>query len=198
MNFSGVKRCIISKLEKELDIKLYYHGVHHTLDVMEAVERLGKLEAVTKYELLLLQTAALFHDSGFLYHYKNHEDDSMRIAQETLPEYGYDQTDIDKIINIILATRVPQNPKTHLERIMCDSDLDYLGRNDFEIIAETLFKELIEFGFIQNKKDWNYVQLNFLSHHSYFTKSAKKLRSSKKNQNLLKLKKIISHYSEES
>ena len=38
---------------------------------------------------------------------------------------------------------MPQTPKNHLEEIMCDSDLDYLGRQDFYPIAETLRQELV-------------------------------------------------------
>ena len=48
-----------------------------------------------------------------------------------------------------MATEIPQNPKTHLEMIMCDADLDYLGRYDFETISNNLYTEFLDFGFVR-------------------------------------------------
>ncbi|MDA0973125.1 MAG: hypothetical protein O2867_05255 [Bacteroidetes bacterium] len=41
-----------------------------------------------------------------------------------------------------MATKVPQEPKDHLARILCDADLDYLGGDDYDEIAGGLYQEL--------------------------------------------------------
>ena len=68
----------------------------------------------------------------------------MEYAQKFLPEYGYSKIQIEKISQLILATKVPQNPKNKLEKIICDADLDYLGREDFIYISDNFFRELKE------------------------------------------------------
>ena len=73
--FTSIKEPILSRLKNELDPRLGYHNIMHTLDVLEQAEVLAKQENVTdKHDLLLLKTAAVFHDSGFLFVYKGHEE----------------------------------------------------------------------------------------------------------------------------
>jgi len=85
---------------------------------------------------------------------------------------------------MIMATKIPQTPLNHLEQIMADADLDYLGRDDFQVISDRLFQELE----IPDKNKWNKIQIAFFEKHSYFTESAKRLRNDKKQENLAKIK----------
>ena len=68
------------KLERELNPNLFYHGVHHTRQVLASAIRIGKNEGISDSDLLILKTAAVFHDSGFLFTYRGHEDVSVQIA----------------------------------------------------------------------------------------------------------------------
>ena len=86
-----------------------------------------------------------------------------------------------------MATRIPQSPHTRLEQILCDADLDYLGRDDYDSISNKLFLELNEHGNM-SEKDWLKLQINFLEQHHYFTVSAQKMRKEKKEQKLSMLK----------
>ena len=79
-----------------------------------------------------------------------------------------------------------------LEEVICDADLDYLGREDFWEIGDKLFEELKTIGLISSKHEWNQKQLVFLENHSYFTNSSQKLRNEKKLQNLLEIKARLS------
>jgi len=108
----------------------------------------------------------------------------MRLAREILPKYGYTQEQIDVIDGLIKATEIPQTPNTHLQQIMCDADLDYLGRDDFFTIGNTLYDELCMYGLLQTENDWNKLQVRFLEGHHYFTDSAIKLRKGKKDEHL--------------
>lgn len=184
MQFKQASEFIINKLNKELPHHLTYHGINHTLDVYNAAKNIGERENITADEMTLLLTAALFHDSGFVVMAKGHEEISCRIAKETLPAYGYTASEIDQICGLIMATQLPQTPKNHLENILADADLDYLGRDDFFDIGDTLFDELSFAGSIEDKLTWNQSQLDFMKNHHYFTNTALNLRQVKKAANM--------------
>ena len=162
-----------------------------TIDVVTQVELIGLGEAVSDEELLLLKTAALFHDSGHILGYKNHEMFSTLIAREILPDYYYTQTQIEKICELIFATEMPPNPKNRLEEIMCDADLDSLGREDYLETSHDLHVELVARGASITLKEWYLRQINFLSNHTYFTDVARKLRDAGKQENIRRLKALL-------
>ncbi len=189
IRFDDLEEEILDKLERELPKNLYYHNVKHTIDVVNQVEIIGRKEEVTDEELLLLKTAALFHDVGFTVGYKDHELLGIKIVKETLPRFHYSEEQINTICDLIFATRLPPNPKNKLEEIICDADLDYLGRADFIPVSNMLFKELVENGAIEDDIDrWNQMQFEFISKHQYFTKTAKELRDVNKNKQLETIK----------
>ena len=186
--FTSIKQPILSRLENELDPRLGYHNITHTLDVLEQAEVLAKQENVTdKHDLLLLKTAAVFHDSGFLFVYKGHEEKGCEIASDSLRNV-FSEEDIKKVRGMIMATKIPQSPKTLLEQIICDADLDYLGRDDFEPISQTLYKEFIIFKIIPEDIIWDHVQIKFFESHHYFTGTSISKRNEKKLKHLNILK----------
>ncbi len=175
---------ILDKLINELPQNLHYHTIDHTLDVYQSVSSIAKSEGVITKEIKLLQIAAIYHDVGYLIENQNHEEHSCDLARKYLPQFQYDEDEINAICSIIMATKMPQNPKTHLERIICDADLDYLGRSDFFILSKRLYKEMIAFGLITNWKEWIKIQEVFLNQHHYFTTTAVNLRQVEKEKNL--------------
>ena len=188
MNYQEVKNIILSELQNKLPKHLSYHSVSHIEDVIQASREIGKAEGLSEEDLVLLETAALFHDTGFLYGSKDHEEKSCEIAQEHLPNHGYSQEKIDLIKGMIMATKIPQSPKNHFEEILADADLDYLGRDDFFTIGDKLYEELAMFGMISSERDWNLLQERFLENHHYFTKTAIENRAAKKAENLAIIK----------
>lgn len=184
VNLEKVKDFILKKQSAELPKHLHYHNINHILDVHDAVKRYAKLEGVTPADTELLEVAALFHDSGFIVKADGHEQISCEFAQQYLPDFGYDSEQIEKIKGMIMATKIPQTPLNHLEQIIADADLDYLGRNDFEEISNGLFEELKAENKVTDMNTWNTIQVSFFEKHTYFTDSAKRLRKEKKQQNL--------------
>jgi len=191
MDFDAAKQFVLEKLGKELSKDLAYHSVEHTLDVMIAARRLGEMEGLSNKQICLVETAALFHDIGFTETYDGHEDVSIQIAREVLPGFGYSQEDIETIINLIVATEIPQDPQNHLEEILADADLDYIGRDDMFLIGQRLQYEWYRHGIIETLREWHEKQMDFLKKHRYFTKSAHKLRESKKQENIRELEELL-------
>lgn len=189
MQIEKAEQYVLGQLEKRLDRTLFYHGIHHTLDVVHASAEIAALEGVSDEEsLALLRTAAFFHDSGFMTTYQGHEEAGCALAREVLPGFGYNAMQIEAICGMIMATKIPQRPQNALERIICDADLDYLGRDDFEAIAATLFEELKARDMVEDIPAWDAVQVQFLEAHSYWTASERKRRDAAKLRHLQHLK----------
>jgi uncharacterized protein len=191
VNFLSAKSFILNELDA-LSPALTYHGKHHTLDVYAVSEQLCLSEKVSEQDTMLVLTAALWHDSGFLRHYRDHEAHGCRFAKETLPDFGYTEGSIKTICGLIMATKIPQSPKTALEKILCDADLDYLGRMDFYDIGQTLFQEMRLLKMINSVEDWNKLQIGFLEKHRYFTETNLQERTALKEKHLQQLRKL--HY----
>lgn len=189
--FTDLQEIILDKLTKELPSYLYYHDVRHTIDVVNQAELIGIGEGVDDENILLLKTAALFHDVGHTIGYDNHEFFGTQIAREMLPKYNYSPEQIDTICEIIMATKMPPKPVTLLQKIMCDSDLDYLGRRDFIGVSDTLYKELKEQNKIGSLNDWNKLQVKFLEVHQFHTETSKKLRQMNKKSQIERIQALI-------
>jgi uncharacterized protein len=185
MRASSAEAFIVRKLRRDLSSTLYYHSLAHTLDVVQAAQTLAAAEGVTDAETLtLLRTAALYHDAGFLHTYEGHEARGCEIVRATLPEFGYSPGQIELICALIIATRYPQKPRCHLAQILCDADLDYLGRPDFVPISTSLFRELTARQLIASEHAWFQLQERFLSGHQYWTATALALRAAPKQARL--------------
>jgi len=189
MQFDRAKRYILAKLKKELRPQFTYHCFDHTIDVCNAAKTIGTSEGISRHDMKLLLTATLFHDSGFTEGGSNdHEEKSCLIALECLPGFNYAIGDIEKINGMIMATKLPQSPHNHLEEIICDADLDYLGRDDFFAISDRLYEEFLSEGKVQNYDDWNKKQIAFFEGHKFFTNSSISMRNAIKGQNLAIIK----------
>ncbi len=190
-DYDGAIKHILERLERDLSPDLFYHGVAHTLDVLEAVDLCAKLEGIDGDDLEILKTGAAYHDSGFLGQYHENEETGIKIAKENLPEFGFDYKKISIISGIILATKIPQKPTNKLEELMCDADLDNLGREDFYVKTELLRLELSKQGIYKSPKEWYAGTLKFLSNHNYFTNAAKSFRQIGKEKHINEIKEIL-------
>jgi HD superfamily phosphodiesterase len=187
--FLRLKSTILKLLRTGLDPRLTYHCAEHTEDVLKQAERIAAEEKITdKRLLLLIRIAALFHDTGFLRTYKGHEEASCDIMIEYMKDETITAKDIELIKGMIMATKLPQSPGNLPEMIICDADLDYLGRNDFEKISNTLKEEFLIYGVIKSEEEWDNLQVSFFNNHRYFTQSSARDRLPIKMKHLEKLK----------
>ncbi|MDX2135806.1 MAG: HD domain-containing protein [Saprospiraceae bacterium] len=196
MNYRAAKQYIVNRLSKELSGQLHYHGLHHTLDVLRMATVLCESEGIFGKDVLLIKTAALFHDAGFVTNvHAGHEAEGCRIVQSVLPDFGYTQADIDQIKGMIMATKIPQTPNNLLEEIICDADLDYLGRADYYTISNSLFEELKAYNILHDERAWSQLQITFLDNHHFHTRTNVAHREPVKKMFLKKLreKALVDH-----
>jgi len=169
-----------------LPAHLVYHSINHIRDVVEKSELYGRLENLSEHKMHLLKTAAWLHDIGYIWDEKSHEERGCQFAKEFLPTWGFAPDEIDSICGMIMATRIPQTPTNLLQQILCDADLDYLGREDYFKISEKLLMEIRRTNDL-TPYDWQKLQLDFFNKHQYFTESARSMRSKEKELNAKKI-----------
>jgi predicted metal-dependent HD superfamily phosphohydrolase len=108
--YEEARKYVLNRLENELSPNLTYHSLKHTLEVVSAADRLATWEKVGEEDRLLLLMGAYYHDLGFIRQRQAHESISIQLAEQTLPEFGYSDTDVVVIRGIIQATCLPQSP----------------------------------------------------------------------------------------
>ncbi len=185
--YKAIHKHVIETLTKQLPKYLTYHSVLHTKYVLEKVIFIGKKEAVSKADLHLLKIAALYHDIGFIKTHTDHEEIGCEIARKDLRVYHISERDINIICGMIAATKIPQQPKTHLEAILADADLEYLGTKHFAHVSELLYEELKHYNNAFTRMEWKAFQIDFMSKHHYHTKFCKHYKSHRKQNNMKQL-----------
>lgn len=185
--YNAVSDAVCQRLLLEIPAHYKYHSLRHTLDVIQQCHWIGQAEGLDDYEMQIVRVAALFHDIGYILGRQNHEELSCDLFREQAQLQGLPLADQALIEGCIMATKISQSPTNHLERVICDADLDYLGREDFEEIGELLFQELLACGEIADRKAWNDVQIRFLSNHQFHTDYGRQNRQEQLHTHLQKL-----------
>lgn len=191
IQFMDIQEDLLDILEQKLPENLYYHNIKHTIDVVTEAELIGWAEGLSEEDILILKLAALFHDCGHTIGYAEHESHSAKIAEDILKNYHYSKEQIDTVCRLILSTKFPPEPQDILEQVICDSDLDYLGRSDFIPVSNTLYQELKERNMIGSIDEWNHMQLNFIRQHQYHTETARNLREVNKQSQIERLESLL-------
>ena len=194
-DFEAARQYALNRLQRELSPLVTYHTVAHTLDeVAPAADEFAALEGVTGEDLLLLRTAAIYHDCGYVEQQHDHEEASARIAAAVLPGFGYSPAQIEVIVGIIRATQLPQDPHTLAEQIMADADLNVLGQADYLLRSAALRQELAAFGRAMTDAQWYGSQLQFIHDHRYFTAAARSLRDAQKQVNIAAMAALLAQF----
>ncbi len=168
------------------------HTLHPTKGVVAAANSIALSEKISEHDRELLITAAYFHDSGYIRAYGKNEPIAARMAGRILKLIGYKPDEIEKIQKMILATDLAVEPKTHLEKILCDADLDHFGRNDFfEMDAKLREGRRIRGIDVSDDAKWYRGTLEVVTNHKYHTESQKKEREEEKQKNIKKLMKKL-------
>ena len=167
---------------------LPYHNFDiHVEDVFEMAGRYAEMEKVDGEGTFLLGTGAYLHDVAQVVFAKDNEEQSVYLSKPFLEEIGYNTGQIEAVSGIIMATKLPTNPNTLLQKIICDADVDNLGRSDFFEKGDKLRQE---FG-VEDRKAWLKQSLGFVKDHEFYTESARSLRSEGLKANIEQLNRIV-------
>lgn len=177
---------------EELPNGIKYHDANHTLHptkgVVAAANRIALSENISESDRELLVAAAYFHDTGYIRQYGKNEPIAARMAGRILKLIDFKPGEITKIQAMILATDLARKPQNHIEKILCDADLDHFGRDDFfEMDGKLREGRSIRGIDVSDDAKWYNGTLNILSNHQYYTESQKKLRDKEKQKNLQEL-----------
>jgi predicted metal-dependent HD superfamily phosphohydrolase len=164
------------------------HTLHPTKGVVSVANRIAISENISEHDRELLVAAAYFHDTGYIREYDKNEPIAARMAGRILKLIGYKPNEIEKVQMMILSTDLDREPKTHVEKILCDADLDNLGREDFFKLDGKLREGRRARGIdVSDDAKWYRGTLEIIQKHQYYTESQKKLREEGKQKNIKKL-----------
>ncbi len=164
---------------------LPFHNWKHTKDVVHASKSIAYNENLPEEKIEELLIAAYFHDIGNIQGPVEHEDLSCEYAQGFLGKEVYASHRIENVLNIINATKLPQNPKTLPQKIICDADLAHLGKKNFTTRNSMLRKEWSIFNDQKyTDEQWINMNIDFLKNHNYHTEFAQKNYAQQKKENI--------------
>src|SRR5437868_265111 len=155
---------VTTLFEKNQQESLLYHNLEHTRNVVARAREIAEQYNLSEKDQAILYIAAWFHDTGHLFvEPAMHEVKSIELMKTFFD--GQDTTDEDiktPVEKCILATRVPGNPKTLPEQIICDADTYHFGTKEFKKTNKRLKKEYILRKLIPENTNWNKRSLESL------------------------------------
>jgi predicted metal-dependent HD superfamily phosphohydrolase len=169
---------------------LYYHNYDHAIEVLADAKKIAAHYQLNDQLFFVVCAAACFHDAGILVPGDSlHEEKSALLADEFFTQAGVAKEDIAAIKRCILSTKMPQQPQTLEEKIICDADLFNLGTFNFKEKNKQLKKEAESR--TNTKIDgltWRASTISLLENHRYHTSYCQDLLNETQAQNLSSLK----------
>ena len=183
-----IRSLLRDQLPKGLKFHIADHTLHPTKGVVASANRIAIFENISEHDRELLITAAYFHDSGYVREYNKNEPIAAEMAGRILKSIGYKPNEVIKIQKMILSTDLEREPKTHLEKILCDADLDHFVREDFLELDGKLREEWRAEGIdVNDDLKWYNGTLEIITKHQYYTESQKKSRDERRQKNIKSL-----------
>ena len=180
---------VFELLKNELPNTIVYHNHTHTKRVFKSTKEIIENSEINVNDAEILMLAALLHDTGYTKTRDDHEEESAKIAEEFLKNEGADQKIIDDVKDCIMATKMVNEPKTQLDKILRDADASHFGKKYFNEASEFLRKELEINGIATfTPSEWLDENIKMLSKkHRFYTDYALKNWQPRKEKNLAKL-----------
>ncbi|MFZ0455336.1 MAG: Pycsar system effector family protein [Ignavibacteriaceae bacterium] len=167
-----------------------YHDIEHTLNVVESAKLIGEHCDLSDEEMEVLLLASWFHDTGIVKQYTGHEEKSIGIFKDFIDKDHLPEEKIEKVIRLIRATKIPHNPQTLLEKIICDADLSHIGKKGFQRRAKLLRQEWENMlGKKYSDIEWINSNIDFLTKNKFNTGYANEIFDEHRKLNIEKLKK---------
>jgi predicted metal-dependent HD superfamily phosphohydrolase len=171
--------------------KRYFHNLGHTLDVVKAAEEIGVQSQLNRDEIESAIIAAWLHDIGYAEGALDHEKKAADKAKELLTSWGADPKKISEVTEAIMATKVPQQPRSLISKVLCDADLYHLSSEACREKSEKLREEWHALGDrTLTDEEWIKTNLNFMENHQYHTPYGQTILQQRKKANIKRIKKM--------
>lgn len=169
-----------------------FHNLAHTQDVVAAVKEIGSRTDLTDDEMESAFIAAWLHDIGYLEGEGDHESKAAEKARELLRSWGASHRKVLEVSEAILATKIPQQPRSIVSKVVCDADLFHLSTESCVRQSDKLREEwkLTDKKDL-NEKEWLKQNLAFLESHHYHTPYGQTILQEGKKRNIKNLRKQI-------
>lgn len=186
------KEYVSDLLENKLSVDVLFHSIKHTMDVLKNSETIAKYSCLEESDTNILRLSALFHDLGYIKMYQGHEEESAKYASEYLKSKDIDNSTIRNITGSILATKIPQCPKTIIAKMLCDADLMHLTYDNYFEQIDLMRLEWSNLGITNlNEQEFHLGSIDFFKAHKYFSEYGQDILEAKKQHTLLRIKKRI-------
>ena len=186
---SKTEEFVTQLLTNELDSNFLYHNLRHTQRVVKNTKELLDHYDLEAKENDAIHLAAWLHDTGYTRGVQEHEVQSCEIAKDFLQSLNYEESGIQRICTLIMATKRQHEPQDLSEEIMRDADASHLGQSSYLDTSEMLREELSLLGIAEfTPKKWRNTNIKmFQTEHRFYTDYAKENWQEGKDKNLKKL-----------
>ena len=190
---NSVQDFVSDYFEKYSNPSLIFHTIAHTRQVVEAAMEISLASGLSVEEIEAVLIAAWFHDIGYCHTYEDHETRSEQIATDFLLTKKLTIHQMDSVHRCINVTRIPQQPVSLIQKVICDADLYHFSRIDYPAYAQALRTELeLNLNLCYQDREWNTINYELLKDHKYFTTYGQNVLQTRKEDNIEKLlQKII-------
>lgn len=141
--YTAAERFVEDLFSQNPNDNLTYHNLEHTKRVVAAANEIAAHTYLTEEQLLTLNLAAWFHDTGYLFTTPaEHEAKSVEIFKGFAEQQHIDEPIVSDVADGIMATKFPVHPKTVVQEILCDADTFHFGTKQFRDSNEAIYEEL--------------------------------------------------------
>lgn len=187
IKLQDIEEMIIKMFDDEASPNLYFNNSSMLKNICNQVELLSRAEELPDEEFINLKLAAVFLLTGYISDYEKPMEASLRLVEEILPEYGFNQENVESTKKII-KNCFAGIKETLADYILHDARYDYLGRVDYLKLTDKLFRERTEYGKISSANEWIEYRRRELEEHEFMTKTARLLRSVTKEDQIAGLR----------
>ncbi len=183
-----VEAYVTNFIAEQVPEQYAYHNISHTNAVVGSAKAIGEAAGLSESDQEILLLAAWFHDTGYDKGAKDHEVRSAKYAKDYLSGHEYSEEDINRVVACILATRMPHQPKSILEKMLCDADLSHVGQKIYWEKCSNVRQEMtLTQGVVMTDQEWVDFEIEFMKNHRFHTPVAQVLYGDRKAKHLRQL-----------
>ncbi|HMR42363.1 MAG TPA: DUF5706 domain-containing protein [Saprospiraceae bacterium] len=173
---------------KNIGAEFVFHDINHTREVVASSLEIAEGYELSEKELEILALAAWFHDTGYNEGPEGHEQRGCKLAADFLKQHQFSDSDLAVIAGLIMATKLPQQPASLLEEIICDADMSHLGKKNYWDRCGCIRQEfLMTRNTVMSEQEWVDFEINFMTNHRYHTTFAQELYDKRKHKHIRQL-----------